>query len=90
MSAVNERPSVKNLLVVAGVYFGYGEIRERAPSGVGSFSDTSSSSSPPSFSGPKAFDQRPARGQVQGDGLVKKLLPDDNKGSRHQRFILTL
>jgi len=28
--------------------------------------------------------------QVQGSGIVKKLLPDDNEGSRHQRFIIQL
>ncbi len=28
--------------------------------------------------------------QVAGEGIVTKLLADDNEGSRHQRFILTL
>jgi hypothetical protein len=28
--------------------------------------------------------------QVQGSGMVLRVLPDDNQGSRHQRFILEL
>ncbi len=28
--------------------------------------------------------------QVQGAGIVSRILPDDNEGSRHQRFILHL
>jgi len=28
--------------------------------------------------------------QVQGAGVVSRILPDDNDGSRHQRFILRL
>jgi len=37
-----------------------------------------------------AFNERRSGVQVAGEGVVSKLLPDDNDGSRHQRFILTL
>lgn len=38
----------------------------------------------------QAFTQRRSGEQVQGAGVVVKVLPDDEKGSRHQRFILRL
>ena len=38
----------------------------------------------------EAFEQRRSNLQVEGSGVVEKLLSDDNKGSRHQRFILRL
>lgn len=37
-----------------------------------------------------AFQHQRSDVQVQGSGTVTRLLPDDLKGSRHQRFILTL
>lgn len=37
-----------------------------------------------------AFNEQRSGVQVQGEGVVSKLLADDNDGSRHQRFILTL
>lgn len=37
-----------------------------------------------------AFNERSSGVQVAGEGVVSKILPDDNDGSRHQRFILTL
>lgn len=37
-----------------------------------------------------AYDTRQSDVQVQGYGVVIRLLPDDNVGSRHQKFILKL
>ena len=37
-----------------------------------------------------AFAQRRSGLQVLGEGRVVKLLPDDNDGSRHQRFLIEL
>lgn len=38
----------------------------------------------------EAFDQHQSDLQIQGNGEVIKILDDDTKGSRHQRFILRL
>jgi hypothetical protein len=38
----------------------------------------------------QAFATRTSDVQVEGEGVVSKILKDDNDGSRHQRFILTL
>ena len=38
----------------------------------------------------QAFQQRRSDVQVQGVGQVIAVLPDDNKGSRHQKFLLKL
>ena len=37
-----------------------------------------------------AFDEHKSGFQTEGTGVVIRILPDDNKGSRHQRFILKL
>lgn len=36
----------------------------------------------------QAFEQRKSDIQVKGEGVVTRILSDDNEGSRHQRFIL--
>ena len=38
----------------------------------------------------RAYEERRSSVQVQAAGTVKKVLRDDNDGSRHQRFILEL
>ena len=38
----------------------------------------------------QAFLNRESDKQVSGQGIVAKVLPDDNEGSRHQKFILQL
>jgi len=37
-----------------------------------------------------ASQERTESGQVQGSGTVIKILPDDTRGDRHQRFLLRL
>ena len=37
-----------------------------------------------------AFKQRTSNVQVDGQGVILRVLSDDNDGSRHQRFIVTL
>ncbi|WP_241242403.1 DUF3465 domain-containing protein [Thalassotalea sp. G2M2-11] len=37
-----------------------------------------------------AYKNRLSNIQIKGEGTVIKILPDDNKGSRHQKFILRL
>src|SRR6185503_2434121 len=38
----------------------------------------------------EAFENQRSNVQVQGSGTVKRVLADDNDGSRHQRFLLQL
>ena len=37
-----------------------------------------------------AIETRAANALVEGEGIVTKILPDDNSGARHQRFIVRL
>lgn len=45
---------------------------------------------PPTHSVNAAFDNRLSDVQVEGQGTVSRILPDDREGSRHQRFVLRL
>jgi len=64
----------------------YGTLHERGVSLLGRSSSTPNDGSLLR----QAYDNRQSDLQVEGDGVVIKILPDDNKGSRHQRFILKL
>src|SRR5687768_9120049 len=44
----------------------------------------------PETSVDRAFQQRARDVQVQGEGVVTRILTDDTKGSPHQRFIVRL
>lgn len=44
----------------------------------------------PSASGPIVFDERSDGSMIEAAGVVTKVLPDDDDGSRHQRFIVRL
>ena len=53
---------------------------QHAPEPAAQSSSTASGTTQPLRSG----------GQTQGSGIVTRILPDDNDGSRHQRFIIRL
>ena len=38
----------------------------------------------------RAFEQHTSNLQVEGQGVVRRVLSDDNDGSRHQRFVVVL
>jgi hypothetical protein len=73
-------------VVLAAVYFG-GVERGFIP-GQQQHADTSPGGGEQALAA--AFENRRSDVQVQGSGRVSKVLPDDNKGSRHQRFIVEL
>lgn len=73
------------ILIIVAV-LGYGYIREQGVS-IPSLSSSNTSSDSAIQA---AYDNRQSDLQVQGEGVVKRVLPDDSEGSRHQKFILKL
>ncbi len=73
-------------VVLAAVYFG-GVERGYIP-GQQQHADTSPGGGEQALAA--AFENRRSDIQVQGSGRVSRVLADDNKGSRHQRFIVQL
>ncbi len=81
------------IVVLVAIYVGLGKDNSLHRF-TGSLSHKSSSTATESTSSDDAirsvFNEQRSGIQVVGEGVVSKLLPDDNDGSRHQRFILTL
>ena len=76
----------KYLFLAVIALLAYGYLHERSGSLPGPSSSTSSDVSVLQH----AFSNRQSDLQVQGEGVVIKILLDDVQGSRHQRFILRL
>jgi len=81
------------IVVLVAIYVGLGKDNSLHRF-TGSLSNEPSSTATESISSvdaiSSAFNEQRSGVQVAGEGVVSKLLPDDNDGSRHQRFILTL
>ncbi len=76
--------------VVAALYVGYEKTDGFRQFFTSPATQTSSEYSSSSDAVQAAFKEQRSGIQVQGEGVVAKLLADDNDGSRHQRFILAL
>ncbi|MBT8293600.1 MAG: DUF3465 domain-containing protein [Eudoraea sp.] len=68
--------------IIAAVYYCWGQIDRPEDS-----TDYTDQSDEALFS---TFDEHNSGDQVEGNGIVIRILADDNDGSRHQRFILRL
>ena len=79
------------IAVAAALYIGYEKAdRFRQTTGLPATHNTSGERSSYSDAIEAAFNEQRSGVQVQGEGVVSKILADDTDGSRHQRFILTL
>lgn len=78
------------IAAVAAGYIGWGQHQGSDRFTPQSPAYTESSLAPTTAAVPQALGQQHSNTQVTGEGIVQKVLPDDNQGSRHQRFILAL
>ena len=78
------RKNISILIVLAVLVYGF--INEQG----GSITGVSSWTPGTDNSVQNAYDKQLSDLQVQGEGIVSKVLSDDLEGSRHQRFILKL
>ena len=76
------------LILLGGLYFAYTH-RGSLPLGDVDLVSASNSAHADQVLG-DAFREQRSNFQIEGEGVVTRILPDDTKGSRHQRFILRL
>jgi hypothetical protein len=76
----------KIVILIIAVVLIYGYVQERGVS----IPSTSSRGGSSDNTIQKAYNNRQRDLQVQGAGVVTRVLPDDIEGSRHQKFILKL
>ncbi len=76
----------KIILLIVVAILGYGYLQEKSVPlpGPSSWSDGSDSAIQ------TAYNNRQSDLQVQGEGVVTRILPDDRKGSQHQKFLLKM
>lgn len=90
---LNPRLRIALIVVLAGIWL-FNEYKGAVPSSVST--PSASSAAPTSIQTAslgrieQAFANQQSDVMVEEQGVVSKLLPDDNKGSRHQRFIVKL
>ncbi|MEQ6916773.1 DUF3465 domain-containing protein [Halomonas aquatica] len=77
----------KIIFLIVLVVLGYGVVQERGGISIPGMS-TGSPGTDSTIQ--EAYENRQSNLQVQGSGVVEKVLPDDLEGSRHQRFILRM
>jgi hypothetical protein len=82
----------KLLIVVAVLFAGYSYFSSQYSATTGNVSIAGQSQNPDKSDSvlANAFANQLSNLQVSGQGVVITLLPDDNSGSRHQKFILKL
>lgn len=78
------------LALVAGLVACGGEPSGAEAGGVAGITEAPAGSSDSDAILAKAYGERTADLEVEGRGVVVRLLPDDEDGSRHQRFIIRL
>lgn len=78
---------MKKLIIVLLIGFGIYGYLQNNPNIVSSFTEEGINSNQAISD---AYQNRLSDIQVRGSGKVSRILSDDNKGSRHQRFILRL
>lgn len=75
-------------LVVVAVYYLVNDTSAPPTAAIAPAETTYPATEPPQL--PDTFSARADGAMIESVGTVKRILPDDNEGSRHQRFILEL